>query len=69
MKTDNHFTDPDRFYDELGLQLATLDDEQAADFQARLVLILANQVGDADVLSQCLMLAAKQPQAADTRPD
>lgn len=58
MKTDNFFSDPDRFYDELSQQLGRLNEEECAEFQARLVLILANQVGDADVLSQCLALAA-----------
>jgi hypothetical protein len=58
MKTDNQFSDPDRFYDELNAAHAALSEADSADFNARLVLILANQIGDADVLSQCVALAA-----------
>lgn len=58
MKTDNQIQDPDRFYDELSAAHAHLDEGASADYNARLVLILANQVGDNEVLSQCLALAA-----------
>lgn len=59
MKTTNQMTDPDRFYDELSTLHASLDEGGSADLNARLVLILANQVGDMDTLSECLLLAAK----------
>jgi len=59
MKTGNQFNDPDRFYDELNTAHATLSEAESADFNARLVLILANQIGDAQVLSLCLALAAR----------
>jgi hypothetical protein len=59
MKTHNQIADPDRFYDELNTAHATLSEEQSGDLNARLVLILANQVGDNEVLSQCVALAAR----------
>lgn len=58
MKTENQITDPDRFYDELSTLHASLNAERSADLNARLVLILANQIGDNSVLSECLALAA-----------
>jgi hypothetical protein len=57
MQTDNQIQDPDRFYDELNAVHGGLTDAQSADFNARLVLVLANQVGDNAVLSQCIELA------------
>lgn len=59
MKLDNHIPDPDRFYDELNEAHAALDEQASADLNARLVLILANQIGDNQVLSDCVALAAQ----------
>jgi hypothetical protein len=52
-----NIADPDGFYEELIGSQRDLDDEQAALFQARLVLILANHVGDRQVLREALALA------------
>lgn len=49
--------DPDGFYEELIRSQRDLDDEQAEQMNARLVLILANQIGDRAVLSEALRLA------------
>jgi len=49
--------DPDGFYEELIASQRNLDDERAALFQAKLVLILANHVGDRQVLREALDLA------------
>ena len=49
--------DPDGFYEALIDRQRDLDDERAALFQARLVLILANHVGDRQVLDEALALA------------
>jgi hypothetical protein len=49
--------DPDGFYEELIGSQRDLDDERAALFQARLVLVLANHVGDRAVLREALAVA------------
>jgi hypothetical protein len=53
----NQFTDPDGFYEALLDAHEALSLEESVAFNARLILILANQVGDADLLAQCLELA------------
>jgi hypothetical protein len=52
-----HIADPDGFYEELIAAQRDLSDEQADGLLAKLVLILANQVGDREVLRQALALA------------
>ncbi len=52
-----HLSDPDGFYEELIGAQRDLDDEQCALMNARLVLVLANHVGDRDVLSEALRVA------------
>jgi len=42
--------DPDGFYDELLQAHATLSDEESDAFNARLILTLANHIGDRGVL-------------------
>ena len=49
--------DPDGFYQELIDSQRDLDDAQAAMMNARLVLLLANQVGDRELLSEALRAA------------
>jgi hypothetical protein len=51
--------DPDGFYQELIGMQRELDDEQATLFQARLLLVLANHVGDRAVLSQAMEAARR----------
>jgi Protein of unknown function (DUF2783) len=54
---DANISDPDGFYAELiGIHEGLSDDESAA-LNARLVLILANHIGDRAVLSQALAAA------------
>lgn len=52
-----NIADPDGFYEELIDAQRELSDEQADMLLAKLVLILANQVGDRGVLSEALQLA------------
>ncbi|NML17182.1 DUF2783 domain-containing protein [Azohydromonas caseinilytica] len=52
-----HIADPDGFYEELIATQRDLDEEQAALFQAKLLLVLANHVGDRAVLSEALRVA------------
>jgi hypothetical protein len=52
-----HIPEPDAFYEELINAQRDLTDEQAEMFLAKLVLILANHVGDRAVLSDAITLA------------
>jgi Protein of unknown function (DUF2783) len=51
------FSDADGFYEALLDAHAHLSAEESAAYNARLILILANQIGQAAVLAQCLELA------------
>lgn len=59
MKTELNFTDHDAFYEELVAAHQGLSEAQSVQLNARLLLLLANQVGDAGVLSQCIAAARK----------
>lgn len=54
----NRFADPDAAYRMLIEAHRGLSDEASAALNARLVLILANQVGDLGVLQEAVRLAA-----------
>ncbi len=49
--------DPDRFYEELVAAHEGLTLEQSFELNARLLMLLANQVGRGAVLSECIRLA------------
>jgi len=57
MKTQLNFHDADAFYEQLLDAHQELDAEQSALLNARLILLLANQVGDAKVLKECVEAA------------
>jgi hypothetical protein len=57
MKTQPNFQDADGFYEQLLDAHAGLTPGQSELFNARLILILANQVGDAGTLRQCIEAA------------
>lgn len=59
MKTTLNLQDADGFYEQLMDAHAGLSREQSELFNARLILLLANQVGDAKVLRECLDAAGK----------
>lgn len=52
-------SDPDRWYEMLIEAHGELSDEDGRRLNARLVLILANQVGDIEVLEEALALARR----------
>jgi hypothetical protein len=52
-----NIADPDGFYQELIDSQRDLDEQSAALMNARLVLLLANHVGDRDTLTEALRLA------------
>ena len=63
MKTDLHLQDADTFYEQLLDAHAGLTPAQSELLNARLILLLANQVGDAQALRQCVEAAARLPDA------
>ena len=63
MKTDLHLQDADTFYEQLLDAHAGLTPAQSELLNARLILLPANQVGDAQALRQCIEAAARLPDA------
>ncbi len=57
LNTSPNIADPDGFYQELIDSQRDLDEAQAALMNARLVLLLANHVGDRETLSEAIRLA------------
>ncbi|MDB5912573.1 MAG: hypothetical protein JWP22_1248 [Ramlibacter sp.] len=57
MKTQLNLQDADGFYEQLLDAHEGLGTEQSALLNARLILLLANQVGDARVLKECVEAA------------
>ena len=60
MKTAANIPDPDGFYEAWVMAHDGLSEAASADLDARLVLLLANQVGDQQVLLACIAEAKKQ---------
>ncbi len=61
MKTAPHLQDADGFYELLLDAHAGLSKEESDLVNARLILLLANQVGDAKVLHDCVQAARELP--------
>jgi hypothetical protein len=57
LMTEARIHDPDGFYEELVDSQRGLDDEAAERMNARLILLLANHVGDREVLSEAIRIA------------
>ena len=55
--TDNRFANPDATYTAIIDAHRGLDDAESGELNARLILILANHIGDAEVLAEALALA------------
>ena len=62
MKTQLNMPDTDGFYEKLLDAHAGLTAEQSQLLNARLILLLANQVGDAKVLAECVSAARSFPE-------
>lgn len=60
LSTGSNFTDPDAAYRLIVEAHRGLSEEQSADFDAALVLILANHIGDFDVLVEAIALAKRR---------
>lgn len=61
MKTTPHFQDADTFYEQLLDAHAGLSPEQSELLNARLILILANQIGNREELAACIQAAKQFP--------
>jgi hypothetical protein len=59
MKTDPNIPDPDGFYAALVTAHEGLSEAQSAELNARLVFLLANQVGDQKTLIECVEAARR----------
>jgi hypothetical protein len=59
MRTDPNIPDPDAFYAALVSAHEGLSEAQSAELNARLVFLLANQLGDQQVLLDCVAAARK----------
>jgi Protein of unknown function (DUF2783) len=57
MNTEPNWSDADGFYEHLLDAHQGLTPEQSAALNARLILLLANQIGDATVLAGCIAAA------------
>jgi hypothetical protein len=59
LSTSSNFANPDDAFRAIVEAHRGLSDEQSADFDAALVLILANHIGDFDVLREAIALAKR----------
>jgi hypothetical protein len=57
MKTLPNIPDPDGFYSAWIEAQELMNESESADYNARLVLLLANQIGDMSVLHACIEAA------------
>jgi len=60
LSTNSNFAKPDDAFRAVVEAHRGLTDEQSADFDAALVLILANHIGDIDVLREAIVLARRR---------
>jgi len=59
MRSDPNIADPDAFYEAWLQAHEGLSDAESAELDARLVLLLANQVGEVQVLLECIAAARR----------
>ena len=64
MKTESNLQDADGFYEQLLDAHQGLNKQQSDLLNARLILLLANQVGDAQVLADCVKAARAMPEGS-----
>ncbi|MET0968296.1 MAG: DUF2783 domain-containing protein [Tardiphaga sp.] len=60
LSTRSNFADPDAAYRQIIEAHRGLSDEQSAALDTTLVLVLANHIGDADVLAEAIKLAKRR---------
>jgi hypothetical protein len=57
LKTETAFANPDDFYEALIEAHRGLSEEQSAQLNAKLILLLSNHIGDLDIIREALALA------------
>jgi len=62
LNTKPNIVRPDDFYQELIDLHRDLNEEQSRDLNAKLILLLANHIGDMDILNQAMQAARKSLQ-------
>lgn len=60
LSTQSNFPDPDAAYRLVVKAHRGLSDEQSASFDTALVLILANHIGDMEILREAVLLAKRR---------
>jgi uncharacterized protein DUF2783 len=65
LSTRSNFADPDAAYRLIVEAHRGLSEAQSADLDAALVLVLANHIGDIDVLREAIVLAKRRMLDAD----
>jgi 5-carboxymethyl-2-hydroxymuconate isomerase len=65
LNTDPNIARPDDFYQMLIDTHRGLSEEQSRDVNAKLILLLANHVGDIEVLREAMDIARRGQQSAD----
>ncbi len=63
LNTQPNIADPDGFYEELIEAQRDMNDARAQAMNARLILVLANHIGDRQILSEAIRLATRPEQA------
>ena len=66
LNTEPNLVAPDDFYERLIATHRGLSDEESALVNAKLVLLLANHIGDAEVLRDALAAAERAARATET---
>ena len=66
MKTHLELSDADGFYEHWLDAHTGLSEKQSFEFNARLVMLLANQLGDQRVIEECIDAAKAREPTADT---
>jgi len=62
LNTDPNIQGPDDFYEALIELHRGLTDEQSGQVNARLILLLANHIGDMEVLAEAMAAARAEPE-------
>ena len=67
LRLESRFADPDEVFEDLLVAHAELDARQSGLMNAKLVLILANHIGNAEVVRQAIAAASDSMPAAAVR--
>jgi len=66
LNTEPNIERPDDFYEALIELHRDLTEEQSRQLNARLILLLANHIGDMEVLGEAMKAAAEEPATKNT---